>query len=147
MNYSQSFAISATGMDVERLRVEVAALNLANANTVASADGKGFQPLRVIAQSALGGQSLDGGSFASLVGQGLAGPSSVVEPSGRPMRSVLDPGHPHADAQGYVTYPGVDPATEMMTMLVASRAYEANVVAMNIARGMAVKALDIGGAA
>jgi flagellar basal-body rod protein FlgC len=59
---------------------------------------------------------------------------------------VLDPGHPQADARGYVSYPGVDPATEMMTMLSASRAYEANVVAMNTARAMAVKALEIGGA-
>lgn len=146
MNYSQSFAISATGMDVERLRVEVAALNIANAHTVLSADGKGFQPLRVMAQSALGVQSMDGNGFSSLVGQGLAGPTSVVEPSGRAARAVLDPGHPQADARGYVSYPGVDPATEMMTMLSASRAYEANVVAMNTARAMAVKALEIGGA-
>lgn len=143
MNYAQSFAISATGMDVERLRVEVAALNLANANTVSSADGKGFQPLRVVAQS----EMQHAGAFASLVGQGLAVPRASVEPSGQPMRSILDPGHPQADAQGHVSYPGVDPAAEMMTMLGASRAYEANVVAMNIARSMAVKALDIGGAA
>ncbi|SEK93160.1 flagellar basal-body rod protein FlgC [Roseateles sp. YR242] len=145
MNYAQSFAISATGMDVERLRVEVAALNLANANTVSFADGRGFQPLRVVAQSAVGLQPMDGNGFASLVGQGLAGPTAVVEPNGRPARTVLDPGHPQADAQGYVSYPGVDTATEMMTMLGASRAYEANVAAMNITRSMATKALEIGG--
>jgi flagellar basal-body rod protein FlgC len=142
MNYSQSFAISATGMDVERLRVEVAALNLANASTVSSADGRGFQALRVVAQSAT-----DARGFSSIVGQALAGPTAVVEPNGRPARTVLDPGHPQADAQGYVSYPGVDTATEMMTMLGASRAYEANVAAMNIARSMAAKALEIGGAA
>ena len=149
MNYSNSFAISATGMDVERLRVEVAALNIANANTVLTADGKGFQPMRVVAQSALGlgpHSSMDAGAFSALVGQGLAGPAGVVEPSGRLPRTVLDPGHPHADARGYVSYPGIDPTTEMMSMLSASRAYEANVVAMNTARTMAVKALDIGGA-
>lgn len=145
MNYSHSFAISATGMDVERLRVEVAALNLANANTVSLADGRGFQPLRVTAQSAVGLQTMDGTGFSSLVGQGLAGPTAVVEPTGSPPRTVLDPGHPQADAQGYVSYPGVDTATEMMTMIGASRAYEANVAAMNIARSMAVKALEIGG--
>ena len=74
MNYSNSFAISATGMDVERLRVEVAALNIANANTVLTADGKGFQPMRVVAQSALGlgpHSSMDAGAFSALVGQGL----------------------------------------------------------------------------
>lgn len=147
MNYSQSFAISATGMDIERLRVEVAALNLANANTVSSADGRGYQALRVVVQSAIGTQASYTGGFASLVGHALAGPTAVVEANGRPARTVLDPGHPQANVEGYVSYPGVDTATEMMTMLGASRAYEANVVAMNIARSMAAKALEIGGAA
>lgn len=147
MNYSQSFAISAAGMDTERLRVEVAALNMANANTVAGTDGRGFQPLRVIAQAAATSVGAAGGSFTDLVGRGLAGPTALVEPSGVAVRTVLEPGHPMADGQGYVAYPGIDPAVEMMSLLGASRAYEANVVAMNTARTMAMKALDIGGAA
>lgn len=145
MSYQQAFSISAAGMDVERTRVEVAALNLANAHTVATADGQAFQPLRVVAHAALATSAMGGGTFAALMGQGLAGPTAAVEASGAPARQVLEPGHPYADAKGFVSYPGVDTATEMMSMMSASRAYEANVVAMNTARNMALKALDIGG--
>jgi flagellar basal-body rod protein FlgC len=62
-----------------------------------------------------------------------------------PQRMVQDPGHPHADAQGYVRYPGVDQAAEMITAMTALRTYEANVAAMGFARAMAARALDIGG--
>ena len=60
---------------------------------------------------------------------------------------MLEPGHPQADVQGFVTYPGVDTATEMMTIMDAMRAYEANVAAMNASRTMAMKALEIGSGA
>jgi flagellar basal-body rod protein FlgC len=60
-------------------------------------------------------------------------------------RMVYEPGHPYADAQGMVAYPGVDHTTEMMNLNTALRAYEANVVAMNAARTMAARTLDIGG--
>jgi flagellar basal-body rod protein FlgC len=58
---------------------------------------------------------------------------------------VHEPGHPLADARGFVSYPGVDAAAEMVSLMGASRAYEANVAAMNTARVLALKALDIGG--
>jgi flagellar basal-body rod protein FlgC len=58
---------------------------------------------------------------------------------------VHEPGHPLADEKGFVSYPGVDPAMEMVTLLDATRAYEANVAAMNMARAMSLKALEIGG--
>ena len=56
-----------------------------------------------------------------------------------------EPGHPDADAKGFVAYPGVNTLNEMVTMIAATRAYEANVAALNAARVMALKALDIGG--
>ena len=139
MDYLQSFAISAAGMDVERTRVEVASLNLANAHTLQAPGVPGFQPLRVIASAS--------GAFASQVEEGLAAaglPAATVEPNGAPPRRVHDPGHPLADAQGFVSYPGVDPATEMVGLMSATRAYEANVAALNTARALALKALDIG---
>ena len=71
MDYNQSFAISASGMTIERTRVEVAALNLANANTVAGPDGSVYRPLRVVAQAA----------FADAVTQGLSGANIRVEPT------------------------------------------------------------------
>ncbi|AMO95585.1 flagellar basal-body rod protein FlgC [Collimonas fungivorans] len=147
MDYTHTFAISAAGMSVERTRVDVAALNLANAQTVQSADGKNFQPLQVIARSA------DQGMFNQLISQGMQGtsefardlPVASVEVSGASPRQVYEPGHPFANAQGFVSYPGVDPAKEMVSLMTAMRSYEANVAAMNAARTMALKALDIGG--
>ncbi|GKS74670.1 flagellar basal body rod protein FlgC [Acidovorax sp. SUPP950] len=135
MDYSKAFAISASGMTLERTRVEVASLNLANANTVAGPDGKTYQPLRVVGRTA----------FSDAVTQGLAGPSVAVEPTLQSPRMVYEPGHPMANARGFVAYAGVDPAAEMVTLMGAMRSYEANVAAMNTSRNMALKALEIGG--
>ncbi len=135
MDYTQAFAISASGMNLERTRVEVAALNLANANTVAGPDGQLYRPMRVVARA----------TFGDAVTQGLAAANVQLEPTLQEPRSVYEPGHPLANAKGFVTYAGVDSATEMVTLMGAMRSYEANVAAMNTARSMALKALDIGG--
>lgn len=144
MNLSQTFAISAAGMQVERTRVETAALNLANANTVQVAGKAPYQPMRVVATS-----------FASMVSSGLdnatsaiadALPIATVLPAGAKPRLAYEPGHPLANEQGWVTYSGVDVATEMMTLMSSSRAYEANVAAMNTSKNLVLKTLEIGGA-
>jgi flagellar basal-body rod protein FlgC len=137
MDYLKSFAISAAGMGVERTRVEIAALNLANAHTVQAPGGAPFQPLRVVAAA----------SFESLVDRGLQNapvPVATVEPSGAAPRLVHEPAHPLADARGFIAYPGVNPATEMVTLMSATRAYEANVAALSTARTLVLKALEIG---
>ncbi|WP_418124734.1 flagellar basal body rod protein FlgC [Variovorax sp. 160MFSha2.1] len=154
MDYTQTFAISAAGMNVERMRVEVAALNLANANTVQGVDGRSYQPLRVVAEARLSaGASADAaGGFASLVSSAAgdidaalqAGPQVRVIAAGVMPRMVYEPGHPLANERGFVAYANVDPATEMVSMMSATRAYEANVSAMNTARTLALRALDIG---
>jgi flagellar basal-body rod protein FlgC len=126
-------------MDVERLRVDVSALNLANANAAMTTGGVNYQPLQVVATAS---RVAD---FHALVGGGLAGPQALVEPGTQPPRQVLEPGNPAADSQGFVRYPGVDTTVEMMTLMSATRAYEANVSALNAARSMAMKALEIGG--
>ena len=143
MDYQNAFAISSAGMNVERLRVEISALNLANANTVAEADGTVFQALRVVARATTTtpDQAMP---FATLVDRGLAGPVASVEAAQLPARRVLEPGHPMADAQGFVRYAAVDTTTEMLTIMRATRAYEANIAAMNAAKTMAMRALDIG---
>jgi flagellar basal-body rod protein FlgC len=143
MGYQYSFAISAAGMDIERLRVEVATMNLGNAHTVVASNGSGYVPMRVIAQPAVVAQGQ--GSFAAQVTRGLTLPAAVVESTGAAVRRAIEPGHPMADASGFVSYPGVDTTAEMMTMMTALRAYEANVAAMNAGRTMALKALEIGG--
>jgi flagellar basal-body rod protein FlgC len=133
------FAISAAGMDIERLRVDVAAMNLANANVAVSASGEGYRPMQVVARPGTAG-------FAAQFDQWLQAPAVSVEPTLAAPRQVLEPGHPLADDKGFVRYPAVDHTTEMFTMMNAMRAYEANVAAMNMSRAMVLKALDIGGA-
>lgn len=143
MDYLRSFAISAAGMGIERTRVEVASLNLANAHTVQAPGNAAYHPLRVVATA--------GGIFGSLVEQGLHGasrlPLASVEPTGAAPRMVHEPAHPYADARGFVAYPGVNPATEMVSLMSATRAYEANVAAMTTGRTLILKALEIGRAA
>jgi flagellar basal-body rod protein FlgC len=149
MDYAKTFAISAAGMAVERTRVEVASQNLANAHTVVGADGSGYQPLRVVARTAAAGGAV-AGSFGAQVDQLDAGmltslPQVEVEPAAEGPRLVYEPGHPLADAKGYVAYPAVDPAAEMVGLMSAMRAYEANVAAMNTSKALALKTLEIGG--
>lgn len=142
MDTSSIFAISAAGMALERARVEAAALNLANAHAAAAAGQPGYAPVQVVARPTA--------NFASMVeGEGTLAalqPNFRLEPTHVPAHMVLEPGHPLADAKGFVSYPGVDPATEMMSLMSATRAYEANVAAMNTVRTLALKSLEIGGA-
>lgn len=139
MDFAQVFAIGAAGMSVQRTRVEVAALNLANAHTVQAPGSPGYQPQRVVVNPSL--------PFDVLVASGLhpgALPAASIEPAVSSPRMVHDPGHPLADARGFVRHPGVDPATEMVTLMGAMRSYEANVAALNTARALALKTLEIG---
>ena len=151
MDYSRAFAISAAGMTLERTRVEVATMNLANANTVQGVDGTGYQPMRVVARaSEVAAQAPDFSRAMSLEaddagGLGFAVPQISVEPDNVAPRQVYEPGNPYANSKGYVNYAGVDNAAEMITMMSAMRSYEANVAAMNMTRTLAMKALAIGG--
>jgi flagellar basal-body rod protein FlgC len=97
--------------------------------------------LHVVAREAVG--------FAGPYGQALQalqGVQFVAEPATTAVtRQVLDPGHPEADASGHVAYPAINHNTEMLNLMTAVRAYEANVVALNAAKSMAQRALEIGG--
>jgi flagellar basal-body rod protein FlgC len=152
MDYSRIFAISAAGMAAERTRVEVAALNLANVNTVAGADGSAFAPQRVTTRGVplAASHAAFGAHMARATDDQQSSltvlPLAVVEDSGAAPRSLYEPGHPLADARGFVMQPGVDAAAEMVTIMSAMRSYEANVAVANAARAMALKTLEIGGA-
>lgn len=137
MDHQHVFAISSAGMTAERTRLEVAALNLANAHTVQSPGAPAFQPMRAVARAS---------SFASLVDTSdpAALPTISIEPQAARTRQVHEPGHPMADERGFVAYPAVDLATEMVTLMSAMRAYEANVAALNTARALVLKTLEIG---
>ncbi|TAK83710.1 MAG: flagellar basal body rod protein FlgC [Aquabacterium sp.] len=145
MDYASTFQISAAGMRLEKLRADVTALNIANMNTARSQAGGVYKPLRVAASS------VPAGGFGDQLAQALdalQAPASL--PQGEvvavdvPPRRIHDPGHPQADAQGYVDYPGVDHLGEMLNLMAAVRAYEANLVALNAGKAMAARALEIG---
>lgn len=131
--------ISRTGLDVEWRRMEVIAANLANLQTTRTALGEPYRPLRLVSGPKL--------SFDAHL-QDSGRPTGVevygVEPTTDAPRRVYEPAHPHADAEGYVTYPGLDHAGEMTLLVQTARAYEANLVALNAGHQMYAKALEIG---
>lgn len=143
MDYLQLFAISASGMDVQRTRLEAAAQNLANMQTVRASDGRPYQPVMVVSR-----QEIAGRAFGSLLDEGLQGAGTraeVIQDLRAQPRLVYEPGHPNADKSGMVAYPGVDHLQQMAVMTEALRTYEANLAALQAARTMATRALDIGG--
>lgn len=143
MDYSQAFEISASGMTLEKLRIDVTALNIANMHSTAAPDGTLFRPLRVVSRP---GPMTFASQFQEVSEYNLRGAQvlSIQELAVEP-RMVYEPGNPGADDKGFVALPGVDHVSEMVTLTIALRAYEANVVAMNAAKTMAMKALEIGG--
>lgn len=143
MDYANAFAISATGMNVEKLRLDASAVNLANIHSSKGPDGKLFRPLRVVSVE---GNTNFAVGFERLAGAPLHGAMvQRIEETDVAPRKLYEPGNPDADDKGYVSMPGVNQVTEMVNIASALRAYEANVVAMNAAKTMALKALDLGG--
>lgn len=140
----RAMEISLSGMDVEWRRLEVVAANVANANTPINSKGEAYHALHLISgpRTTFKGQLDRAAAFPE---NGLGGVEVYgVEPIDLPPRSVYEPGNPQADAKGYVSYPAVDMAQQMTLMVKTSRAYEANVVAMNMARQIYAKALELG---
>jgi flagellar basal-body rod protein FlgC len=139
-------AIDVTGsaLSAERLRMDVTAENLANAQTTKGANGQPYRRKEVVLQEA-------GGSFGATLNVAMgnaAAPARGVQVAGivedaSPLKRVYDPGHPDADANGYVTMPNVNTVTEMTDLITSSRAYEANTTAMQTAKQMFIKTLDI----
>lgn len=138
MDLFRSIETSASGLTAERLRLDLIADNIANANTTRTPGGGPYRrKMAVFAPMADG----------PLPGRGPVGRGvQVVEVREDRMPGALryDPGHPDADARGYVAMPNVDVVKEMVDMITASRAYEANVTAVNAAKTMFLRALEIG---
>jgi flagellar basal-body rod protein FlgC len=128
MDLNSSLSISSSGLAAERFRMDVISANIANANTMKIGNQMPYRRRDV---------ELFGGPNGVQIGQ-------VVEDQA-PFRQVSDPSNPNADPKtGLVTYSNVEPVEEMVNMMSASRAYEANVEAFNSARGMIGSALQIG---
>jgi len=134
-------AISRSALDVEWQRLQVIASNLANAGTTRTAEGTPFRPMRLVSGPRTNfSKLLQSTAHPAVGGVEVYG----IEPTAGNVRRAYEPSHPHADADGFVTYPDIDRAGEMVEMIKASRAYEANLVALNLAHQMYAKALELG---
>jgi flagellar basal-body rod protein FlgC len=144
--------ISASALSAERLRMDVTAENLANAQSTRTANGGPYRRKEVVLEAT--GDGGFAGALASARASGAGGGSGAGAPNGgvrvagivedqTPNRLVYDPGNPDANAQGYVSMPNVNPVTEMVDLISASRSYEANVTAMQTTKQMFTKTLDL----
>jgi flagellar basal-body rod protein FlgC len=150
MGMFDALQVSASALTAERLRMDVTAENLANAESTRGANGGPYRRKEVILSEAVSGQ--DFGSRLSVAmgggatrGGGTPGGVEVaaITEDARPPRMVHDPGHPDADANGYVAMPNVDSVTEMVDLISSSRAYEANVTAMQASKQMFAKTMEL----
>jgi flagellar basal-body rod protein FlgC len=146
MDFTGPLAISASALRAERLRLDAIASNLANANTTRTVEGGPYKRKNVVLVT----QPLESDFAATIqamseeaVRRGVAVSEVVEDPT--PPRMVFDPGHPDANPEGYVAYPNVNPVAEMVDLMAATRAYEANVQAVNATKRMSDAALSIGG--
>jgi flagellar basal-body rod protein FlgC len=131
---------SASALSVERQRIEVAVSNLANAESTRGADGQVYKRRDVVLASQPSDTFDLALSRANATGVRVA---AVLEDQAEPRRR-FEPSHPDADAEGYVALPNVDSAEEMVDMLSASRAYQANLTAINLIRDLVQRALELG---
>lgn len=136
MELLPGWAISASGLAAEQLRLDLIASNLANIHTTRASGGGPYRRRVVLFAEEVAARV--GGFRGS--GVRVAG----IFEENAPPQLVYDPHHPDADERGFVAFPAINVVNEMVDLLTASRAYEANVTVLNAAKTMALKALEIG---
>jgi flagellar basal-body rod protein FlgC len=148
MGLFDSINISASGLTAQRLRMDVIAKNIANADTTRTENGLPYRRQVVIfeenSRNVPFSMYLSEESKRLFLTKGGGVKVTAIKEDKSPYKRVYNPGHPDADKDGYVNMPNVDMVTEMVNMISATRAYEANVTALNATKGMAMKALEIG---
>lgn len=137
MSVFDTIRIAASGLTAQRLRMDVAASNLANAQTTRTQGGKPGQPYQ---EEAVVFQAQQMGPMAAA--QGVSAIAVVTPP--KPNVRVYDPTSPDADQTGFVTYPNVDVASQMTDMMGAARSYQVNATVAQAAKQQALDALDLG---
>ncbi|MDR3572543.1 MAG: flagellar basal body rod protein FlgC [Anaerolineaceae bacterium] len=149
MSFWDTIRTSASGLLAQRLRLDVIANNVANAQTTRTAAGGPYQRQDVVFMPAAGGA---GSTFSEIIAaqhgslnsiQGGVQVAAIVTDQ-TPGQKVYDPSSPDADKTGYVTEPNVDPVVEMTNMISATRSYEANLSVVQADKNMAMQALNIG---
>jgi flagellar basal-body rod protein FlgC len=147
MGLFDAISIAGSGLTAERIRMDVTAENLANADTTKAANGQPYQRQEV--ELAQVGSSDFGGALSSAIQQtGSGAPAGGVEVTGvvsdsTPDQQVYDPGDPEADAQGYVKMPNISTVTEMTDLISESQSYQSDVTAMQTAKSMFTSTLGL----
>ena len=144
MDFETAMKISASGLSAQRTWMNIISANLANINTTKTESGKPYERRTAVVESAAGVEDFDQVLDEMVQGELQAVRVSQIVPDGRSFKEVYDPGHPHANQKGIVTMPNVSAVEEMANMVMASRSYEANLAALNNAKQMALRAIDIG---
>ena len=137
---SAAVTASASALTVERARIEVAVSNMANAESTRGVDGQPYRRRDVLLSADPVNSFEDALGKAGATGVKVAG---IVEDRA-PFRRRYEPSHPDADAEGFVSLPNVDASEEMVDMLGAARAYQANLAAITLIKDMVAKALELG---
>ncbi|BFO57685.1 MULTISPECIES: flagellar basal body rod protein FlgC [Comamonadaceae] len=133
MSMFSIFGVSGSAISAQAQRLNVVASNLANVDAVAGPDGQAYKARQVVFQTTPMGD------------EGAAGVRvSAISESQAPGKRVLDPTHPQADAEGYVTHSNVNPVEEMVNMISASRSYQNNVEVLNTTKSLLLKTLQMG---
>lgn len=146
MSIFSSIDIASSGLTAERVRMDLISENVANANTTRTDEGGPYRrQFAVFSAREEGGGAPFRGKAGAGDEDGRGVRVAAIGKDASPFRMVFDPSHPDADARGYVAMPNINPVTEMVDLITASRAYEANVTVLNSAKGMIMKALEIGG--
>ena len=145
MDFFTAMEVSASGLSVERTRMNIASSNLANIQTTRTAAGGPYKRQDVLLRSV----PVDGATVAGGKAGGFSEAVRAVAVDGiledaTPPRLEIDPEHPDADAEGYVAYPNINMVEEMVDMITASRAYEAGLTALSTSVAMSERALSIG---
>lgn len=144
MNLFRVLDISGSALRAERLRAEIVSANLANAETTHTDTGGPYQRMHVVFGARQAAQPQFGmmlASFADLHAEDVR-VVNVVADQTPPVRR-FEPGHPDADSQGYVAYPAINPAEEMVNLMGAARSYEMNAAAVNSTKNMIQTAITI----
>ena len=144
MSLFSAMTVSASGMAAERTRAELLVENLANAETTRTPEGGPYRRKDAIFSSDEMGSAFSSELQAQLGGENLTGVkvAGISVDTSAPEKRYL-PGHPDADAQGYVTMPKVNPAEDMVDLMGANRSYQANVAAMSAVKDMIQKSIDL----
>lgn len=143
-----AYDISATGLTAQRVRMDVISNNIANAQTMVTAEGGPFRRRNVVFQ-AVGRQFNEELTTARrrlgrIIGEGVRVKKIIEDQTSNAFTKYYDPGHPFADSTGMVLRPNINVVQEMVNMMDAQRAYEANVTALSSAKQIAQRALSIG---